>query len=603
MSALRNNTKPIIWFTAVAFVIGFILIMGSDIFSGPSGNRTALFMAKVNGDPITIEAWEQALQEARTNYRDQRGTNPDSGDELRLRNQTWEGLIQDLLVRQEAARMKIKVSDSELAYAIRNQPLPDFFQHPSFQTNGRFDLSKYQAFLGSPNFDPLPLENLYRRTIPLQKVQERIMLSVRVSDEELWESFRRRDEKVRFELVHYTMGRINVPEAESGVDDAVLRKFAEEHPDRFEIPEQAELRFVKIDKVYSRDDSLEAYEHITNARDEIKDGEDYGILIDAYSEAPPSRRGGDTGIFMQQSQFTPPVLGDSIFAMGIGEISGIIKAVDGFHIVRVDSIKTEEGIEKRKVGEIFVPLRPSYDTFVEIRDRILAFADSAKAVGFNQAAEAMGLAPDSTGLFPKDGFPRKIGRIQDAIDFAFSGAVKELSRPLETAEAWYIFQLAQHDVRHTPDFEEIRDRVRLQWIQDRRLEIAKQKAQALAASLSPGKSLKEAAEADSLADYQEVGPIARTGFISGVGSDPVLMGTIFASDTTDVPRALGTERGGFVIKILEKTSAHRDVFEKDLENLRSRALQQRRNEVLTAWLEDLREKADIEDNRRFLFSN
>ncbi|MBD3337234.1 MAG: hypothetical protein GF355_17110 [Candidatus Eisenbacteria bacterium] len=602
MSALRNSTKPIIWFTAIAFVVGFILILGTDIFTGAGPGQNAV-LATVNGDPISVDAWERALQEARLGYRNQTGQNPDGATELRLRAQAWEGLIQDILVRQEAERLDIEISDEELAFAIRNQPLPEFVSHPQFQTEGRFDLAKYQAALANPNFNPLPLENLYRRTLPLQKVQERVLSSVKVSDDELWREFRRRNEKVRFDMIHYPLGRMSLEDDEITPGDEVLTAYLEENAEEYRIPDQAELKFVSVPVHYSTQDSLEALDQARMSLEEYQEGEDFSILVEAYSEAPPNRRGGETGSFVLPEQFAPAALRDTAFALEEGEVSGVLHTSAGFHLIKADSVKTEDGVELRKFSEIFIPLRPTYETLVDIRTRIVDFADSAAVHGFDETAERMGLTPDSTGLFPEDGFPRKLGRVPAAVEFAFDAKkVGTISRPIETAQAWYVVQLTQRVPAHQPELTEVRDRVLRDWQDERRREKAHRLARATAADLGPGASLKEAAEADSLARYQDVGPLARTGFIPGVGSDPVLMGYAFGCDTTDAPRFVGTERGGFVVDLLERIPANREAFESQKARMRQQALQQRQNEVLTAWISNLREEAEIEDYRRFVFS-
>lgn len=601
MTALRNNTKPIIWFTAVAFVVGFILILGTDVFFG-SQAAPEMVAARINGQNVTADQWNDALQDAYNLYRSQTGDSPDASADIRLRAQAWQSLIQETLIAQEAERMGIKITDDELAYAIRNQPLPEFFNHPSFQTDGRFDIVKYQQALASPNFNTLPLEYYYRKNLPIQRVQERVLLSARVGEEEIWEAYRRQSEQVKMEVAHIPPGLVVVPDNQQDPDDATLQAFLEENRDQFRIEEQANLQFVRVIKKFSSEDSLEALDIIQSALEEYQDGEDFSILVDAYSEAPPSRRGGDQGTLMRKEQFSLPALRDSIFAMEVDEVSGIIPTDDGFHIIKLEQRAIEEETEKVKIAEIFIPLRPSQESFGALRDTVLALSDSARVAGFETTARAFGFAPDSTGLFARESFPRGIGRIQEAIDFAFEGSPGDISRPIETADAWYVAHIERRTSARDPELAEIRDRVRLEWIQSKRRELGRLKAEALLAEVLGGKTLEEAAEADSLARYQVAGPISRAGFVPGVGASPELLGAAFASDTTAAPKAVHTDRGSFVFKMLEKVSASRDDFEKQKEQLRARLLQQRQNEVLTTWLTQLEEKAEIEDFRRTLTS-
>jgi parvulin-like peptidyl-prolyl isomerase len=304
---------------------------------------------------------------------------------------------------------------------------------------------------------------------------------------------------------------------------------------------------------------------------------------------------------MRREQFSLPALADAAFALAPGGVSDVIAAADGFHIVKVEEKITEDEVEKVKIAEIFVPLRPSYETTVLTRDRVLALADSAAVVGLPAAAGAYGVAPDSTGPFPREGFPRKLGRVQQAVDFAFSAKVGEIGPAMETADAWFILQLVSRTAERSPDLAEVRDRVRLARTQSIRRELALERAARLLESARTA-GIAAAAAADSLAKYLEVGPVGRTGFVPGIGSEPKLLGAVFGSDTTAAPQIVASERGAFVFKVLEKIPASRDDFEREKANLRTRILQQRQNEVLTAWLEGLKEKADIEDFRTTLVS-
>jgi parvulin-like peptidyl-prolyl isomerase len=599
MTALRNNTKPIIWFTAIAFVIGFILILGTDLFFGSrASQRPAL--ARVNGEPITVERWQQALQQARQNYRNTTGQDPDPAAEVRLRVQTWQGLIEDILVAQEARRMGIKISDEELRFALLNQPLPEFLNYPAFQTDGRFDLAKYQQAILNPNFNSLPLENSYRRTLPLQRVQERVLLTAQVSPGELWEIFRQRNEKVRFQMAHIPVGKVTPPETQPTEEE--LAEFLAKNRDRFHEPERASLAFVRLEKRYSVEDSLEALDLIRNAKEELEMGEDFEILVEAYSEAPPERRGGDRAAWLRPEQIVPKALRDSVMALEPGENTGIVAAADGFHIVKLLERTTEEDKTKLKIADIFVPLRPSYETLSSLMDRALALADSARSLGLAEAAAAAGLPADTTSLFTRDGFPRGLGRVQAAMEFAFRHEPGEVSPPIETADAFYVVQVVERLPERDPPLEDIRDRVRMEWIQEQRRQEALRRAEAIARQAAETGDLKAATDADSLARFVELGPLTRYAFIPGVGSDPELMGHVFAMDTTSAPQAVLTLRAAYVVKLLEKIPASREEFEKQKATLRQQILQQRQQEVLTAWIERLKETAEIEDNRRVLFS-
>src|SRR5262245_50330220 len=104
--------------------------------------------------------------------------------EKMLEDQTWETLVGEALLRQEAAKRGVEVSDADILSQIQTSPPREVMQLEAFQTNGRFDPQKYQQALADPRYDWTWLETYVRSYLPQQKVQQRIVSSVVVSDAE-----------------------------------------------------------------------------------------------------------------------------------------------------------------------------------------------------------------------------------------------------------------------------------------------------------------------------------------------------------------------------------------------------------------------------------
>ncbi len=62
------------------------------------------------------------------------------------------------------------------------------------------------------------------------------------------------------------------------------------------------------------------------------------------------------------------------------------------------------------IAEIFIPLRMSIETNLEIRDKLIDLADSVSE-GFSQAAAAAGYQVRNTGLFDREGFIPALSRV------------------------------------------------------------------------------------------------------------------------------------------------------------------------------------------------
>src|SRR5258705_13377456 len=66
----------------------------------------------------------------------------------------------------------------------------------AFKTDGKFDQKKYVQALRDPGNNWAPFEDMVRRQVPVHKLQERLVASLKLSEPELHQAFRDRTEKV-----------------------------------------------------------------------------------------------------------------------------------------------------------------------------------------------------------------------------------------------------------------------------------------------------------------------------------------------------------------------------------------------------------------------
>ena len=135
-----------------------------------------------------------------------------------MREQVWEQFIQRTLFREEMNRLNITVSDSEIVYQIRNYPLDEIKNNPSFQTDGVFDKSKYFQAFNNPNIPWIQIEEFYRQQLPGFKLQNIITSSVRVSDVEIEDEFLRSNQTVKVEYLEIPFSKFNTSELEISDD-------------------------------------------------------------------------------------------------------------------------------------------------------------------------------------------------------------------------------------------------------------------------------------------------------------------------------------------------------------------------------------------------
>src|SRR3954469_6510483 len=150
---MRSLAKWVWLFVAVAFVGGFLLVETSGLLGRTTITPTTA-VAVVNGREILYTDFmnrvQQQVQQEQAQLQ-QRGSTQSltQDDNRRIENDVFDQMVMEVLLAQEYAKRRILVTDDEIKMYARELP-PDQFQTlPELQTNGQFDMAKYQRYLSS----------------------------------------------------------------------------------------------------------------------------------------------------------------------------------------------------------------------------------------------------------------------------------------------------------------------------------------------------------------------------------------------------------------------------------------------------------------------
>ncbi len=98
--------------------------------------------------------------------------------------------------------------------------------------------------------------------------------------------------------------------------------------------------------------NVSAKNKISAALSELKSGKDFETVAKGYSEGGSASDGGDLGWLSAKEMLYEMV--SPVFAIKKGEYSDIIKSRLGYHIVKVEDQRNENGIEELKLKQIFI---------------------------------------------------------------------------------------------------------------------------------------------------------------------------------------------------------------------------------------------------------
>lgn len=205
------------------------------------------------------------------------------------------------------------------------------------------------------------------------------------------------------------------------------------------------------------DDYAEAQAEADDVYQKLSDGADFAEMAIRHSDIASGLEGGKMG-WRKGSQL-PTLFSDVVGPLGAGQFSKPIRAVSGFHIVKVNEIRgalERSEVQQKEVRHILVSPNEIIDSETaqqklrDAHDRILAgesFAEVAKLVSDDTGSANNG---GEMGWVDPGSFVPEFEKVADEIEIGV------LSDPFETRFGWHILEVT--DRRTYDNTEEVKER-------------------------------------------------------------------------------------------------------------------------------------------------
>ena len=599
LRTMRSNAKWIFYILAIAF-IGWLAIGQVSSILGPSGN----VVLKVNGKNFQVTEYQQRVQAASEQYRQQTGNAPTTReDDKQIQDQVINQMISEALLQQEYDRLGIRVSDAEIREAVRTSPPPEVMRDPQFQTDSQFDSRKWNQFLDNTSDKGLlvQLEGLYREQIPRVKLMQYLTSDIYVSDGKLWRIYKDQHDSVRIAALAVWPYSI---EDSTKISDAELSAYVAKHPDDYKRPAIAYVRFVALPRLPNAADSAAASAHVARVRSELAHGAKFDdVAKREWSDSVSGQKGGDLGwIKRNDSNFDQQFLA-GLHGLKPGQISAPVATQFGYHLIRIDQ---EKG-DSVKLHHILIPVALAGEHLDQVEARAdtleRSAAERTDPATLDSAAKKLGLQVSPTySLVQGDRF--NLGRyvIPDVSIWAFEAPVGETSPVIEAVPAYYVFRVDSVAPEGVPPLDQIRDRVETAVRLEKHKVLAQDRADSLAAALKGVPSLTTGVSARGL-QVQQFGPFTRLHPPSYLGREPAVVGTAFGLGVSERSGVIKGEGGYFIIELLGRKLADSSTWLAQRNTQREQLRQAAQQARMQQYMEALRAKAKIVDRRKDLFKS
>jgi peptidyl-prolyl cis-trans isomerase D len=616
LDRMRRHKGWLKWSLALV-VLTFVVFYIPDFLTTSTGAAPSQVLADVNGSPITVGTFTRRYAAQMNAYRQAYGgqMNEQLLRQLGIDRQIVQQLVDEEAMVADARRQGITVSDDEVRERILNMP--------AFQEGGRFiGEQRYRQVLqfNNPPFTTTEFEDNLRRALMIEKLRTAVSGFLTVTDAEVADEYRRRNEKVKLDVVPVTADAFR---ARVTVTDADLAAHFDKNKESYRIGEQRKIKYALVDVDDVRagitvpDAEVEAFykqnlaqyttpaqiraSHIllkTEGKDEAAvrtqaeavlaqakaANADFAALAGQFSEDESNKdRGGDLDYFGRGRMV--PEFEDAAFTMKPGEVSDLVKTQFGFHIIKVVDSQPEvvRGMDDVK-AEIVDQLRwQKAQTEAENIAKGIAAAAKTPADLERVAGERKVTFAES-GLFLADQPIDPLGPQPELAAAVFALSEGAVTAPQRVARGWVVATVSGRQDAYVPALAEVRDRVREDVVNDKAATMARERASAIATELRTAKDFAAAVTRAGL----EVKPtelLARGSAIPDLGMSEDIDKAAFSLPLNGISDAITTPSGTAIIRVVERQDVTDAQIATGRDQLREEMTAQRRDRFFSAYMQ------------------
>lgn len=417
---IRNKWVWGVFAVAISAFFAFDFLVADLNRNEPSKSSGAA--GSLGGEAVDAALFTDLAEEIR-GFGQQRDWKRDAGEVNRA---AWENYA----ALQVAGAGGLEATDAEVQAMIRNDP--------SFQQNGGFSFSLYQALLRQNGLTPERFEAFLKRRTTLMRVGQAVLASAAwASPMELDQALADMTDTFTVKVAKFAQTKEEA--AAVKVDDAALKAWYEEHKKSLELPERVKIRFVK----YNATDPIVLAKMVVT-EDEMRDR--YDVTVDKYTST---------------------------------DTNGV-ETVKKFEEVKA-------GIEKelRQIAAV-----QYFET--NLNARVYGDAPTGKASRLDIVAKEDGAKVETSDWFAtdgsyQDGFMKRASQIcPGAQNFAeiiaeLDSSSEDLRYGIVTSDrAVWLVEKAETSAKHVPTFEEAKDAIRPRALRDAKADAFKAAVEAVA---------------------------------------------------------------------------------------------------------------------------
>ncbi len=632
LKVFRDNLKKLAWILWLVIAV-FILLVFVDFGRASRSQAPSNAAASVGDHEVTWAEFQRADKGLEQRFRQVYGDrfSPQLAQQLQIKRQAIEQLLNDEILLEEARHLGLQVTDKELRDKLLS--IPGFTD-----AQGRFlSPELYQRVAQANGFpNPADLEAAVRRDMLLEKLRDVLSQTIYVADADVEQTYR--DDVERAKIRYLQLPRTRFAQ-EAQVGQAALQGYYDAHKEELRLPEQRVIDYLLVDKAALRaqlevsdqdlhtyyqahqDDftreaqvrarhillltgdertEAEAKAEIETIKQRIAGGEDFAKVAREVSEDPGSaKQGGDLGYF-GKGRMTPE-FEKAAFGAQVGELVGPVVTPFGVHLIQVTDTRpggaipfeqARQSVRNRVVAERLEPA--AQDLASKLRQQVADAAEGQRAATMRRLAQENKAVTFATSApFGREDVVPGLGRSPALGEAVFALDQGKLADgTIETPRGPVIVRLAEVKAPRLPPLSEVAATVRREVERAQEQKLAKQKLAEVKKAVEEGKSLDEAAKELGV-EVTESAELGRSGAIQGLGVVPEINQAALAADQGAVIGPFETAQGAVVAQVTERKGFDAAEFAQRKDQIREQLAQQQTGRLLSSLVQERRRQEGV----------
>ena len=570
-----------------------------------------------SGDPISQAHVEQITENQLRQRNPEYASNPMIVQ--MFEQQVGQQLVQEQVMLDEAHKLGISATDDDVRKYLRTGP-PGQVLYP----NGTYigDDAYKQLIDDRLHESVTDFEDEIKSQITIQRLQAFITGGVTVSDQEVRDTYRKANIKIKFDyavisaedlgktinpsdseleaffktnaaryaqavpeerkITYFAFSEGQIPGGVQPPNQQAVQQYYNEHVAEYSVPEQAKSRHILISVPPNADAKTDA---AAKAKAEmvlkqLQAGGSWTDLAKKYSDDPGSKdMGGELG-FAQRGKMVP-AFDNAIFTQKIGDIA-IVKSNFGYHIVQVEERQAAHTQPLSEVqASIVAALSRQAETAAQDSYAQQLTSEAIKN-GLEKTATAHHLDVVTTDPVAHDGVIAALPDSAQILAKAFQAKQGDPPQSAPTGEGYAIFQVTGIVPAHAPEFADWKSHVLDDYRREQLPVLLSQKTKALADQAKAANDLAKAAKAVG-ATVKTSDMVGESGQVPDFGEVGQVAPQLFDMSVGAISGPIDAGRTGVVVKIDDKQEPTPDEISKNFDQTRDQLLDQRRNEAFSVF--------------------